>query len=252
MKDVAILFIDGLWTHRVGGHFFPDSPKFNYSQFASDEWVNQLTRYESDTREYWFQHYNPKKGDVIIDVGAGRGEDTFTFSRAVGPTGRVVAIEAHPASFAILRNFCHLNGLHNVTPLHLALMDSPGTVAISESASSWMENTITSDHTLPGVTVQAETLDHIVTQQELTEIAFLKMNIEGAERFALSGMQSTIGRIHQICIACHDFRAALGHGQNFRTRDFVEKFLVQNGFTLLSRPHDSRDYVRDHVFGVRS
>ncbi len=41
-------------------------------------------------------------------------------------------------------------------------------------------------------------------------------------------------RIRQICVACHDFRSELGHGEEFRTRAFVEQFLIDHGFTLAS------------------
>jgi tRNA G46 methylase TrmB len=75
----------------------------------------------------------PQRGDVVIDVGAGRGEDTLTFSRAVGRTGRVIAIEAHPLSFKILQRFCLLNELSNVTLLPFVLLDKPGTVRLVEN-----------------------------------------------------------------------------------------------------------------------
>jgi FkbM family methyltransferase len=249
--DTEIAYVDGLWTHRVGPNFFPDNPRFNYTPPDFNTWKGQLERYVCETRDFWLQHYRPQEGDVVIDVGAGRGEDTLTFSRAVGETGRVIAIEAHPLSFEILKKFCRLNRLNNVTPVHLALMDKPGTVRIAESKSSWMENAVEHGDGSSGIEVQAGTLDDLCAQQRTTDIAFLKMNVEGAERFALLGMESVMPRIREICVACHDFRAELGHGERFRTRAFVGQFLVQRGFTIASRPNDSRDYVRDHVFGLR-
>jgi FkbM family methyltransferase len=188
---------------------------------------------------------------VIVDVGAGRGEDTLTFSRAVGRTGRVIAVEAHPLTFAILKNLCVLNGLTNVTAVQLALMDKPGSVQIVDSESSWMENTIEYGNGSRGQEVRAATLDDVCVKEGLKDIAFLKMNIEGAERFALLGMESVLPHIRQICVACHDFRSDLGHGEHFRTRGFVENFLIKHGFTLASRQDDPRDYVRYHVFGLR-
>ncbi|MFI5096536.1 MAG: FkbM family methyltransferase [Candidatus Acidiferrales bacterium] len=210
-----------------------------------------MDAYVSDAKDFWLQHYSPREGDVIVDVGAGRGEDTLTFSRAVGRTGRVIAIEAHPLSFAFLKSFCRLNRLANVTSLHLALMDKPGTVRIAESESSWMENAIECGEGSSGVPVQAVTFDSVCKEQGLKDIAFLKMNIEGAERYALPGMEPVLPRIRQICVACHDFRADMGHGEQFRTRAFVEQFLTAHGFRVASRWDDPRDYVRDHVFGLR-
>jgi FkbM family methyltransferase len=250
-SDIEISYIEGLWTRRAGRYFFPDGRKFEYGYADFESWKRQAEIYAADTREYWLQHYRPQKGDVIVDVGAGRGEDTLTFSRAVGETGRVIAIEAHPLSFAILKNFCKLNGLNNVTALHLALMDNPGTVQMAASGSTWMENAVSKDSEVAGISVPAGTLDELCKAEALNKIAFLKMNIEGAEREALLGMEQTLRHVNQICVACHDFRSDLGHGERFRTRDFVEQFLVRHGFRLFGRADDPRDYVRDHVFGLR-
>lgn len=250
-KGVEFKFIDGLWTRQVGNYSFPDGLRFDYTYADFDSWKRQAETYESGARDYWLQHYSPQKGDIIVDVGAGHGEDTLTFSRAVGETGRVIAIEAHPVSFAILKNLCRLNKLYNVTALHLALMAEPGIVRIAESESSWMENTIVRDERAPGTDVRASTLTEICEQQELKDVAFVKMNIEGAERQALLGMEAVMPHVRQICVACHDFRSELGHGEQFRTRSFVEQFLIGHGFALASRPDDPRDFVRDHVFGLR-
>ncbi len=249
--DIEILHVYGLWIHRVGPHFFPDGTRFGYTYADFDTWKSQAEQYVSQTKDFWLQHYRPQEGDVIVDVGAGRGEDTLTFSRAVGETGRVIAIEAHPVTYAILKNFCRLNRLTNVTSLQIALMDKPGTVRIAESESSWMENAIESGVGSSGIPARATTLTEVCEQQGLKDIAFLKMNIESAEREALLGMEPVIPRIRQICVACHDFRYDLGHGEHFRTRAFVERFLLDHGFTLASRPDDPRDYVRDHIFGLR-
>jgi FkbM family methyltransferase len=248
---VEIAYVEGMWTRRVGPYYFPDGFTFDYAYADFNSWKRQVEIHASDTEDYWLQYYRPQEGDVIVDVGAGRGEDTLTFSRAVGETGRVIAIEAHPLSFAILKNFCRLNRLANVTPLHLALMDKPGTVQIAESESSWMENAIEYGEGSSGIQVRAGALDGVCKQEGLKEIAFLKINIEGAERQALLGMESVLPQVRQICVACHDFRSDLGHGEQFRTRAFVEQFLIEQGFTLASRPDDLRDYVRDHVFGLR-
>jgi FkbM family methyltransferase len=248
---LEIAYIDGFWTRRVGRDFFPDGVRFEYTYANFDIWKRQADLFISQTKDFWLQQYRPKEGDVIVDVGAGRGEDTLTFSRAVGATGRVIAIEAHPLSFAILKNFCKLNRLTNVTPLHLALMDKPGTVRIIESASCWTMNAVDSGNGTSGVPVRAGTLDALCEAQKVDNIAFLKMNIEGAERYALLGAQAVMPRIRQICVACHDFRADMGHGEEFRTLAFVGRLLREHGFTLTSRPDDPRDYVRDHVYGLR-
>lgn len=248
---VEIVYAGGFWIRRVGSNFFPDSPKFDYTYADFHTWTHQLERYVADAQEYWLRYYSPQAGDIIVDVGAGRGEDTFAFSRAVGETGHVIAIEAHPLSFAILKKFCELNHLSNVTPLHVALMDKPGTVRITESDCSWTEHSVSPDGTSSEIEVRASTLDQICQELGLLRIAFLKMNIEGAERQALLGMATVFSSIQQICVACHDFRADQGHGEHLRTRKFVEQLLCDRGFAVVSRKTDPREWVRDHIFGLR-
>lgn len=244
------VFYDGLWTHRVGGYYFPDGKDFVAYPHVFRKWPKQAEKYISNAEEMWFQHYQPREGDIVIDIGAGHGEDTLAFSKTVGKTGRVIAVEAHPVSYEILNRFCRLNKLSNTKPLQFALMDKPGTVIMDE-ADIWEGNAVDQTRTTKGVTIPAKTLDDICRAEKIHDIDFLKMNIEGAECSALLGMSSMIHHIRTLCVACHDFRADMGHGEQFRTRTFVEKFLVENGFKVVSRPEDPRSYVRDHLFGIR-
>jgi hypothetical protein len=66
------------------------------------------------------------------------------------------------------------------------------------------------------------------------------------------GMNNTIAKVRNICVCCHDFRADRGHGEEYRTRDFVTDFLSKRGFVVSRRGSDPRDFVRDHIFGLRS
>jgi len=250
--ETAILYLNGMWTHRIGQRFFPDGQTFTYTSSAFHQWASQWESHISDTADFWLRHYSPREGDLVVDIGAGRGEDLISFSHRVGKTGRVLAIEADPESFAVLSRFCQLNDLGNVTTMHLALMDTAGKVYITKSSSSWMENGVTLGAGASGIPVQAKTLDEICETEGLKNIAFLKMNIEGAERYALAGMEAAIKCVDQICVACHDFRSDRGEGEHFRTRAFVERFLRDHGFVVFSRPEDPRDYVRDHVFGLKT
>lgn len=246
-REVIIGYEDG-WYHQVGSYAVPDGPRFDYYEPTVLAWREEIPTYFSDAAELWFVKYKPKMGDVIVDIGAGRGEDVISFAQGIGPTGKVLAIEAHPKTYQQLKRFCELNCLHNVIAIRAALMDSPGSVRI-EDGEYWESNTIRSAGS--GAQVTATTLDQICVEHGIQRIDFLKMNIEGAESRALLGMRGTIARVSNICVCCHDFRAERGHGEEYRTRDFVTEFLAKSGFTLTRRSGDPRDYVRDHVFGIR-
>jgi FkbM family methyltransferase len=205
----------------------------------------------SDANDFWFHVYKPRPGDVIIDVGAGRGEDVLPFSRAVGPTGRVLAIEPHPISFAMLQEFCKTHALDNVTAIRCACVDATDSLQI-ETLPAWESNYVrggpqsSTSHPVDGVA-----LDDLVDRCGIDRIDFLKMNIEGAEYLALPGCKRIIQRTRHACIAAHDFRADRGEGEDFRTLDFVKRFLIAAGFELTTRDEDPRYYVPYHVHGVK-
>ena len=66
----------------------------------------------------------------------------------------------------------------------------------------------------------------------LSQVDFLKMNIEGAERLALSGLGEMVRKTKNVCIACHDFLANEGGPNEMRTKADVIRFLKQNGFAV--------------------
>jgi hypothetical protein len=99
--------------------------------------------------------------------------------------------------------------------------------------------------------VEGLTFDSLSERNHIGRIDFLKMNIEGAERNALPGCRHALARIRNVCIAAHDFRAARGEGEAFRTLALVREFLTLAGFELTTRDDDPRYYVPYHVHGVR-
>ncbi|OAI44822.1 hypothetical protein AYO42_00455 [Rhizomicrobium sp. SCGC AG-212-E05] len=246
--DVQIGFSD-VWYHRVGGYAVPDGPAFGYYEPDILAWKTEVPTYFSNAEEFWLRSYRPKEGDIVVDIGAGRGEDALPFSEAVGPTGRVLAVEAHPATFERLKLFCALNKLANVEPVHTAIMDKP-TVVHMDDADNWEDSSVLAP--AGAIAVQAITFDQLCADHGIDRIDFLKMNIEGAEKFALLGMEKMLPKIREVCICAHDFRSDRGEGDFFRTRDFVIKFLSDAGFTVSRRENDPVDYVRDHILGVRS
>jgi FkbM family methyltransferase len=248
--DIEI-FWDGLWIRRAGPHYFPDPGMFIVAEPNWQRWAGMAEKYLRDAADYWFHVYKPRPGDVIVDIGAGRGEDVFAFSRAIGPAGSVWAIEPHPVSFAVLRKFCELNQLANVTALNYACVDAPAQLQI-ESLPVWESNYIRGGEPTPAsYPVEGLRFDNLCAQHGIDRIDFLKMNIEGAERLALPGCRDALRRARFACVAAHDFRADRGEGEQFRTLALVRDSLREAGFELVTRDSDPRYYVSYHVHGFR-
>jgi FkbM family methyltransferase len=247
------VFHDGrLWIHRLNSTYFPDDRKFCYYGSSFRSWAELPAAYFANTQDYYLRHFRLREGDVVFDIGAGRGEDSIAFSRAVGRGGRVVAIEAHPLSYELLEAFCRLNHLDNISPVNLAVMDKRGEISMVES-DDWRANAVSTSGMRGTLRVPSRTLDEICGELlGIKHIDYLKMNIEGAERYALVGMEGIIRSTKAMCIACHDFLADRGQGEHYRTKRFVESFLADHGFKTVSYSDDLRDYVRCHVFASRA
>lgn len=250
-QDVA-LFFDDIWIRRVGDRCFGDKSKFDYYMDEFKAWNDVHALWTNDPVDCWLYDYEPAHGDTVIDIGAGFGNDAVVFSRAVGPTGKVVAIEAHPVSFRKLLKTCKWSGLSNVVPIEVAVSEENGTAAITGDDDD-VGNAIGGGPDLSAYTyeVTARRFDDLADEMRIGPIALLKMNIEGAERGALLGMSKTLQRTERVAIACHDFRAMRGESEFFRTREFVRRLLEQAGFRLKFRDGDPRPYVADTIYGAR-
>ncbi len=213
-----------------------DRHEFNLSYRDRDgDWVDRSTdavffspiagslsleAVERNVREFWCYAYSPKPGDTVVDIGAGIGNEAVAFSRMVGPSGRVIAVEAHPRTFRCLKKTISMNRLTNVIALNVAISDRRETLMIADDEVHHIGNRI---GVRDGVTVQALSLDDL-----LDEIAavpdLLKMNIEGAERPALMGVERGWRTVRNWVVSCHDFIAA-EVGPEMRTHaDVIRSF----------------------------
>ncbi len=247
---VQVHYRNGMWMHQEGDVIFVDSPTMDYHTPIFRTWKNELQRATKDASDCWFHVYKPRPGDLIIDAGAGKGEDTIVFSRAVGPEGKVLSIEAHPSTFRCLRMFCELNHLQNVTALNFAVVDSARPVGI-ESLEGWQGNRIVAGRTKGSLQAAGISLDELLEREGVRQIDFLKMNIEGAEAMAVRGMDQTLRITRALCISCHDFRAADGEGEFFRTKQLIQESVKCAGFQIVSRESDDRPDIACQVNAVR-
>jgi FkbM family methyltransferase len=250
--DVSVYFDGERWVRAApGGRRSVDGERFDYYLDDLANFEREYRAWEAAAEEFWFHAYRPQPGAVIVDVGAGIGTDTLVFARLAGATGRVIAIEAHPETFARLRKNCMAHGLSNVTCLWAAVVDKPCTVHI-ETGELHESNSIRSDAPAPSsFPVAGVTLDAVCAGLDIDHVDLLKMNIEGAERLAMRGMGRTAAMTRHICIAAHSFRTARGDGDFFDTRADVVAFLSSAGFRITTRDDDPRPYVRDHIHGEK-
>jgi len=149
-RGVQRIFYDqGVWMHETRSGVFA----YPHPYVRLD-----LRHLDEAARTNFFWGYVPRMGDVVMDVGAGVGEETLTFSRAVGSCGKVICIEAHPRTYLCLEKLIQYNNLRNTVALHQAVTAPSCTTAIIEDSPAYLENRI---NAVQGLSVPANTIDNI-------------------------------------------------------------------------------------------
>jgi FkbM family methyltransferase len=233
-----VFYDSGVWIHDTSqGYFARHRPFFRLDMCEMDRVA----------RAHFLWGYRPQAGDVVIDIGAGVGEEALTFSRAVGEHGKVICVEAHPRTYRCLESLVRYNHLGNVIPVHAAVTERPcGTVMI-ENSDAYLRNRL---NPAKGISIATTTIDMIRRKLGLGTIRFLKMNIEGAERLAIQGMTETLSQTEVLCISCHDFLAVADGDGDLRTKNTVKQFFQDNGLRIVERLEPGLPpHLRDQVWG---
>src|SRR5215210_591354 len=202
-------------------------PKYDYKVLCpikKEEVINMTIR-EDDIIE----HFTPKQGDIVIDIGANIGRYTIISSKRVGTKGKVVAIEAHPGNFEILNRNIKLNQLNNVIPLNYAAYSKETKVKLyvpDEESGYTIYHTLMERTGKKFVEVNANTLDYLLQLNEIRqeEVNWIKIDVEGAEFEVLKGATNVLSKSKDIALLIEV------HGQN-NYRPLV-KFLSSYNFKI--------------------
>jgi FkbM family methyltransferase len=135
-----------------------------------------------------------QQGEVVVDLGANIGYYTVLFSRLVGSMGRVFAFEPDPTNFSLLRTNLVLNHCDNVTAFNVAVSAVNGRLELFRSDENKGDHRIydSGDGRIPIPVESVRLDDHL--QRNNDRIDFIKMDIQGAEGAALSGMLDILAR----------------------------------------------------------
>lgn len=144
-----------------------------------------------------------KEGMVVVDIGANIGLYSILLSRLVGEKGKVYAFEPDNEIYDILIENLKLSKCFNVEVCRKALSDKNSTVVLTrpEDNSGDAFNFIkeVTDNSSPN-TLQTETLDSFLNDRLISEIDFIKIDVEGAELLCLRGAQKTLLKSTSISI----------------------------------------------------
>lgn len=210
------------------------------------------SRLRAEAERYYLPNIRLSAGDVVVDAGASIGTFSFVAAELVGPTGKVIAVEAHPASFERLRRGVEASRFDNIVCVHAALVAVDGPVRIDDSIDDYRLNAISETG---GSEIEGRSLTSLSVELGVERIALLKMNIEGAEVDALEGASplADAGALRAVAVSCHDFMAEHTGQDSYRTRAAVTDWLKRHGFAgTWGSDFTAQAPLRDYVWAARA
>jgi len=151
------------------------------------------------------------EGGVFIDCGAHIGYHSIIAASIVGAKGKVFAFEPFDESYKLLKRNIALNRLQGIiVPIKKAVWSSKTTlklivppqssVSVKECKSFDTEGLTRSN--VKFIEVEAVSLDDFISQQKVSRVDWIKLDIEGAEREAFIGARYLIRNNEKIRIIC--------------------------------------------------
>jgi FkbM family methyltransferase len=172
--------------------------------------VMDLDLSEFVQRKHWFRSYERNEirfihrfvrpGDVVVDVGANVGVLATEAARAVGPTGRVIAIEPVPSNAAVLRANAALDPRTRIEVIESAVGASAGVLGLgidqlqrsvgNQGAYTAIGGTAVDIDTVVPLARLDDLLAHRLAPNE--RVRLLKVDVEGMEASVFEGAEELL------------------------------------------------------------
>lgn len=174
------------------------------------------------------------RGATVIDVGANIGYNTVYLSRAVGPSGRVVAVEPAADNLRVLRENVAANSLTNVV-VHAAAAGRRREVrdlflrGDTSAVNSLFRRSVYA-HVTGVEKIDVVPLDVLVDG----DADLVKIDAEGAELDVLAGMPRLLAH-HGVRLIV-EWHPRLQEAAGYAA-DALPRFFLDRGFTLRAASH---------------
>ncbi|MEM8956080.1 MAG: FkbM family methyltransferase [Verrucomicrobiota bacterium] len=140
------------------------------------------------------------RGGVCFDIGAHKGGWTYWMRKAVGASGRVFAFEPQPSLNAYLAGLWTGGYWKNVVLEGMALSNCGGEAAIyvpgdagaTSAGASLKEEVLSHEADVHATRVATMRLDDYVSNAGVSEIEFIKVDVEGSEFDLVEGAERVL------------------------------------------------------------
>ena len=203
---------------------------YTYSRFGKKIYIRYPRHYLAEKWNVWncqnlvYKHYLPTAGDLVVDLGAGYGEEALYLSR-YSKGFRYIGVEAQPVIYECLANTFNDAGE--------GFIASPYVITDADMVKFVSQRSYAAVGAAPKAYIEVPTIswDRFLERYQISQIDLFKMNIEGAEKDVIQGI-TDFGIIKRFIISCHDFRANNNEGEWYRSKETVTRVLTENGYKL--------------------
>jgi FkbM family methyltransferase len=181
-----------------------------------------------------------REGDLFLDAGAHIGFFSLAARQTVGPTGRVIAIDANPAMCARLQTTIEDNALANIQVLNRGLSDRRELLELrvhpkNRGASSFLSEF----HEGETVQIPCSPLIDVLGDLAVTRIAGAKLDLEGFEFRVLDHFLKNAPKS-----AWPDFIIAEHYpAWNQRAGGDLIQLLLSRGYRVIWHPRRKPNYI---------
>lgn len=197
---------------------------------------------KQDEHEISFLKSQIKKGDVVLDIGSNIGFYTKIMSELAGEKGKVHSFEPDKINFKHLKN--SVGSLPNVVLNNKAVSDKTGKLEIFTSHRLNVDHrTYKPEKYESSYFIDAIALDDYL--KENTRVDFIKMDIQGAEMFALKGMKKILTENKNVKVLTELWP----HGLRSAGTSVMEmlKFIADLGFKSFMIGADAKELNSENV-----
>jgi len=183
-----------------------------------------------------------RNGDVVVDIGANRGEYSFYLSKFVGENGMVLAFEPGNRAFKILRKIKDYYKLNNLRIYNMAVTNKIGNETLIVPYFN-RQSQLQTEQPIKGrkENVITNTLDNFLNDEHLSHVEFIKCDTEGSEYLVFSGAVNSIGKFKPVILVeiadLHSIR--FGHNAS----DILE-LLKGHGYALYYYHHEIKKLIK--------
>ncbi len=139
---------------------------------------------------------------VFVDIGSNVGLYSALALHTLNSDGRIIALEPHPESFTLLSKNVEVNQKERgaadapqIDIFQMAASSQSGSRTLALNPENKADNRVSdAPEEWESIPIEAKSMDNLLAEQEIEEVNFVKMDVQGYEHRIVAGFMETLRR----------------------------------------------------------